>query len=155
MDNIKQWAITLCIICIASGVLRFLLPDGTVKKCAEVAFAVLLILSIISILNNDVFSDINIDYSEDVILPYSNGLNTYVEDMAEDEVVNIIKNSLDTVCNTDYHIDVSWENYNSTYQLTTISVTVYPEDENSIDEIKSTVGSLTGVIPEVKILYEY
>ncbi len=150
MDNIKQWAVTICIICITTGVLNFLIPKGTVKKSAEISISLLLLISLISIFKSDILSEIYIDYSDDIILSYDNDINSYVESMAESEIEKSLKDSLDLICTNDYSIDTVWNISNNTYQLATVVITISSADKENTEKIKSTVGSVTGVIPEVK-----
>lgn len=152
MEKVEQWCTALCIICITTGVLIHIVPDGKIKKGVNIAYSLLFLTTVVSIFNGiDSFDiDIDIDYSENIIKSYNYDLNSYITDMANIKIEEEIGKSLDSICKNDYSVDLNWVNIDNTYQLTEITITVTYEDMKNAELIKSTIGSLTGIIPEVK-----
>ncbi|MBQ8209739.1 MAG: hypothetical protein IJZ35_04060 [Clostridia bacterium] len=150
MNSIKHWAILLCVSCITSALMYYLLPDGKIRKSAHIAFSLFMMMVAVSIFSNADFPDIDIDYSENIIQSYDDDLGSYIKSLAEAEVVSAIEESLESVCTADYDIDTFWQNEDNTYQLSAIVITISQADTLNIQSIKSVVSSVTGIIPEVQ-----
>lgn len=150
MDKLEQWVITICIICIITGVLSFLIPDGKIRKSLNIAYSLLLLTSVASIFTSADKLDIELNYNNYTVLSYNNNFDSYITDMADEETEKLICSELDLICIADYSVETEWENTDNTYELTQVRVVITQTDKDKIDDIKSAVGKLTGVIPEVQ-----
>ena len=74
--------------------------------------------------------------------------------MACTKIEEEIRKNLDSICKNSYSVQSKFIQNENSYRLTEIKITVTKEDYQNAELIKSITGSLTGIIPEVKITDE-
>ncbi len=151
MEYIRECAVLLCTASLASGVIVFIIPDGRLKKTADIAVSLLFI----GICANFFAADINFDtdikasYEENVKIEENYG--EYLKKSAAEVTEKILKNELDKICSGEYTIESDWSVTESKAELVDIRITINAEDSSKISTIKTKTGSITGVFPEVRI----
>lgn len=156
MDSVKEWAILVCSVSVGSFFTVFLIPEGNLKKPAEIVVSLILLLIVISpVLNNDLpdIDDIEIDFDdllqeEDI---EQDAIDFYSES-AEELITSQVDDILSEICNGEYSIsvDLSYDG-SGTVTLEGITVFIEKKDSNLTGTIKTKVGNHTGIVPQVVI----
>ncbi len=154
METLRQWVILLCTAAVTSGILTFIIPDGKIRKSTNIVFYLFMLTVLISIFSSDKLFDINFDIPDDNINLYEYDFDSFVQQNANDIVISEIEEVLYGICSEEFSVNVTWERNENVYTLQKTEITVSPADFDSIGTIKSKVGSLTGVIPEVVLKNE-
>lgn len=151
MENIADYASLVCIVSVASGVIVFLIPDGKLKKTAEIVITLFLLLTVVSIFSEktSVETDIPVNtYSQ--ISDCSEEFNEYLIEQSKNVVEDIICKELNSVCNYDFSINTSWYFDSGTICMESVSVLITLADMSKSANIKSKIYAMTGIIPEVE-----
>lgn len=152
MEQIREWATILCISSVTSGILIFLIPEGRLKKTAEIVVSLFLMVSLVSIFSGefDFDKDKNNDFSVKTE-NYSVDFNDYLIEQSRSTVENLIVSELSGVCNNSFSVKTQWHVTDNTVCMDGIEISVDEKDMSKINVIKSKIGALTGVIPEVSV----
>lgn len=150
MELIKDWAVLLCVSSVTSGIIVFLIPDGKLRKTANIVIS-LFMLSVFT----SIFSSFNmpvIDNKSNIepdIENYSSNVDDLLVAQSRKTSEEIINDCLDKICMFSYKTKTDWKINNNEISLTHITVTISNGDYSRINLIKTKVGSLTGIIPKV------
>lgn len=155
MDKIKEWAIMLCVVSVGCSFLVFLLPDGNLKKTADIVINLFLLsVVIIPFFGDNGFSFPDISISD---LPdeedYMNDFNEYYVASGELTVRQQMNEILNEICTKEFSVDVLICNDDDgNFIISEIQIHVDTSDFSKVDLIKNKVGQHTGIIPEVKVV---
>lgn len=155
MEKIEQWCTALCVVCITTGVMIHIIPDGKIKKCVNIAYSLLFLTTVISLFDGIESFNIDINYENENILTYSSDLKSYVTDIANKQVKTEIDKVLKKICTDEYIINLEWTDNNNTYQLSAVTIIISDKEMINSMKIKSEISALTGVVPEVKTSNEH
>ena len=153
MDAVKEWAVMICAVAIGSAFFVFLIPDGKLRKPAEVGVVLVLLILVAAPLRNNslpafedvVFDDSNDDFEPDIMALYSE----YANDVISEEIDNI----LSSVCEKNFSSEISlYVQSDNEIVLQSVHIFIDKVDSGKTEEIKKQVGNLTGVVPEVVIM---
>ena len=154
MDSIKEWAVMICAVSVGSAFVSFLIPDGNMKKSANVVISLFLLsMVILPVFGKNSYSlkipEISIDSfpEED---DYLQDFNNFYVANSELVIRQQIEDMLSDVCSENIRINVS--SYIDEYgdiRLSEIHIFIPSTDSGKENIIKNKVGSLTGIIPEV------
>lgn len=150
MDWIREWAVLLCISSVTSGVIVFLIPDGKLRKTANIVISLFMLSTFVS-----VFSDvklpngINSTTAKNELYDYSENIDDILIKESQSTAEKIIGDSLNDICNFTYTIETDWKVNNNEVSLSEIIIKISHADYSKLSLIKTKVGSLTGVIPKV------
>lgn len=156
MDDLREWAVMLCVVAVGSVFLAFLIPDGNIKKTVNFAFSLFLMTIIIipvcgkSNVRFD-FPDISFDElpeQED----YQDDFNAFIQSYGETEIQNLITDKLDEICTGSYELNVeSYIDGDGNIVITNIDIYLTEKDSAVKENVKNEVKNLTGIIPQVVI----
>ena len=154
MDSIKEWAVMICAVSVGSAFVSFLIPDGNMKKSANVVISLFLLsMVILPVFGKNSYSlkipEISIDSfpEED---DYLQDFNDFYVANSELVIRQQIEDMLSGVSSENIRINVS--SYIDEYgdiRLSGIHIFIPSADSGKENIIKNKVGSLTGIIPEV------
>ena len=153
MEVIREWAFTICAVAIGSVFCVFLIPEGKLKKTAQSAIALVFLLTMVSVFNDnrlpeieDVVNFENDDYPEDI-----NPADYYV-DYAEEVIVDGVTDLLNNICLSDFTVEAVLTEI-SQYEISLDRIIIYIKDNDSekIGQIQDSVFSYSGILPEVVI----
>lgn len=156
MDGIKEWAIMLCTVSVGSAFVVFLIPDGNLKKTANVVITLFLLsVVILPIFGNDSFDidvpEISIDDfpdEYDYLQDFSEFFISHSENVARQQITDI----LSEICSDKFNIHVNVNaDADGNAVLSDIHITILPSDSASVGVIKYEVGRITGIVPKVMI----
>lgn len=156
MDVLKDWAVMVCSAAIGSAFCVFLIPDGKLKKTAEVGVAlIVLILVSAPLRNNDLPQIDDVVAVDEYDIPADYNAISFYKEYAEKFIIDEIKKILVSLCenNTETEI-VMYEESENEFVLKNITIYVDPKDLNKKNEIISQVSKLTGIVPEVVVIGE-
>lgn len=156
MDGIKEWAIMLCSVSVGSAFVFFLIPDGNLKKTANVVITLFLLsVVILPVFGEDSF-DIEIpdffidDFPDesDYLQDFSEFIMARSENVAKQQIADV----LSEICSDKYSINVNINpDADGNAVLSDIQITILASDSASVSVIKYEVGKLTGIVPKVMI----
>ena len=153
MEVIREWAFTICAVAIGSVFCVFLIPEGKLKKTAQSAIALVFLLTMVSVFNDnrlpeieDVVNFENDDYPEDI------NVADYYIDYAETVIIDDVTDLLNRICLNDFAVEVVLTEI-SQHEISLDGITVYVNDIDSdkTDQIRDSVFSYSGILPEVVI----
>ena len=153
MEVIKEWAFTICAVSIGSVFCVFLIPEGKLKKTAQSAIALVFLLTMVSVFNDNRLPDIedvvnfeNDDYPEDI------NAAVYYIDYAEKVIVDDVTDLLNSICMSDFTVETVLTEI-SQYEISIDGITVYINniDSDKTEQIQNSVFSYSGILPEVVI----
>lgn len=151
IDNIKEWSVLICISSIISALIYYILPEGKIKKTAQTIFSVFMITVAATIITDVDLFDIDIDNSDINLYSYELNTDEYIIKQAESKTEKIINDELKSLCTGDYCVSTSWIMDNNRCVLDNVEIIISEADKVFIPKIRSVVGAITGIIPEVKI----
>ena len=154
MDSIKEWAIMICTVSVGSAFVSFLIPDGNMKKSANIVISLFLLSVIILPVFGENLYNLDIpeipidsfpeedDYLQDFNDFYVGGGELIVRQQIEDMLYDICSEKITT--NISFDVD----DYGN-IRLSEIHIFILSADSGKVNIIKNKVGSLTGIVPEV------
>lgn len=157
METLRIWAIMLCAASVISAFVIFLAPDGAMKKVINIVLSLFFLVLIIYPLSGEkIFSfaafDSDFLLDEDSAEVYSKTVDEYLLTNARNVVLEQVQAVLDDVCREPYAIDVDvvlTEDGNA--QLKSVHIAITKADSASTVLIKTKIGAITGLVPEVEI----
>lgn len=156
MDSLSNWATSFCVVSVICAFASFLVPSGSVKKTVSVVMSLFMLSVVVVPFTGFDLSDFtellesDFGFSEEID-EYSDDLYEYLLDNGKRITRESIAAELDAICNDKYDIRIIMEiNDDGNPELTDIIITVSKNDSVKTLIIKSKIGSLTGVVPEVK-----
>ena len=158
MDQIKEWAVKLCVAFIVSTFLCFIIPEGRLKKTADNVIT-LFLLSVIFLPLTD-FSALNIDFSafdfsyspdeEDYFTDYNSFLFDSGKKLVEDEV----KALLDEICSSKYEVVACIDlTDDGNIIVNTVRIRITEADMDKCEKIMSSVLQYGGYNAEIELMY--
>lgn len=152
MESIKEWAVLMCTAAVTSGILVFLIPDGKLRKTADIVVTLFMLAVFISIFSDGELPELNIDIENSIgTEDYSAEFNEYILSQSKNTSEELIEAQLDEICNFPYSADTQWETSDNEVKLVDVMIIISQADSSKISNIKTKIGSLTGIIPEVNI----
>lgn len=152
MDAIKEWAIMLCVVSVGCAFVAFLIPDGNIKKTANMVINLFLLsVVILPIFSENIFSfpDISMESFPDED-DYLKDFNDYYISSGELVIRQQIKDVLAGICADDFSVNVVVNNdQEGNFVVSEIHIFLNNSDSDKIEIIKNKVGKITGLIPEV------
>lgn len=152
MDAIKEWAMMLCVVSVGCAFVTFLLPDGNLKKTANVVINLFLLsVVILPVFDKDTlsFPDLYVDDFPDEE-DYIQDFNDYYILSGELVVRQQIKDCLTEICTDNFSVNVIVNNdTDGNFVVSEILISLKSSDSGKVEIVKSKVGKLTGIIPEV------
>ena len=154
MDSIKEWAIMLCTVAVGSAFIVFLVPDGNLKKSANIVITLFLLsIVILPVFGEDRFDvsvpDLSIEDFPDEN-DYSQKINNFFITSTEFVVQQQIEGILTELCSDNFSVNPTvYTDTNGNIVLSDIHIFVQTTDSGKVNIIKSKIGSLTGIVPEV------
>ncbi len=153
MDVIKEWAFTICAVSIGSVFCVFLIPEGKLKKTAQSAIALIFLLLMVSVFNDNRLPDIdnvvNFEYGD--YLADINAADYYI-DYAENLIVSDVTDLLGNICVCDFVVEtVLTKISQSEISLDCIIVYISNGDSDKTIQIQNAVLNYSGILPEVVI----
>ncbi len=157
MDDIKNWAFSICSASICGAIMNIILPEGSTQKIFKSVFCVFFLCCVVSpLFGMDIFSEKDILNSFDFEYKEEEGTeNKFYESSIkamEDEIRNrteqVLKDNGIDFTNISLKINILED---GGIEISEFSVFVYSD---IAEEIKEKIGNETGLIPEVKILGE-
>lgn len=156
MDGIREWAIMLCAVSVGSAFVVFLIPDGSLKKTANIVISLFMLsVVILPVFGEDSF-DIDVpNFSIDEFPDESDYLQDYNEffmTTSENVVKKQIDDILSEICSDKFTVYVDLKtDADGNAILSDIHITILPYDSTVVSVIKYEVGKLTGIVPKVMI----
>lgn len=153
MDKIQDWAVLLCISSVISGMLVFLVPDGKLRKTANIVISVFLLTACVSLFSDKTL--LGIDFDTDLSVNaeiYTENINEYLIEQSKKTTEDLIADELKSICSYPYAVDTQWNATNNNISLIGVTVAVSSADVSRISGIKTKIGALTGIVPEVSIV---
>lgn len=155
MEKVRIWASVMCLSSVIGAFVIFLVPEGSVKKSVRIAVSVFLLLSLtVPLADADIFSSIEIPALErsDSLEEYSFTVDAYILNSGKQVVEQSIADCLDRICTQAYTTEIELHvNKQGAIELDAVQITLSGEDAEKKDAIKSEIGSLTGILPEVTV----
>ena len=154
MDAIKEWAIMLCTVSVGSAFVVFLIPDGNLKKSANIVITLFLLsIVILPVFGKDSFDveipDLSIDDfpdENDYVQDFNNFFITNSKFIVQQQTEDV----LSEICSDTFSVNIEVNtDTNSNIVLSDIHIFVQTSDSNKVNIIKNKVGRLTGIVPEV------
>ena len=156
MESLANWAVSFCVVSVLCAFAAFLVPNGSVKKTANVVMTLFMLSVMVIPFSGFDFSDISDLFessaeNREEMDEYTDQLNDYLVEHGKRVTKENIAAELDGICADAYSVEVNMEiNADGNPELKQIVVTVSTNDLSKTIIIKSKIGSLTGVVPEVK-----
>ncbi len=154
MNEIKEWAIMLCVISVGSTFVIFLVPKGNLRKSTNITIT-LVMLSIVTLpffgKNSLEISipDISIDEFPDKN-DYIQNENDFFVISSEFIVRQQIEEILAGICSDDFSVDTEiYTDAKGDVVLSDIHIFIQSSDSGIVNIIKNNVGKITGIMPEV------
>lgn len=150
MEYIREWAIALCISAVASGIMVFLIPDGKLKKTAEIVVSLFLLITLVSIFSGKY--DFNDNLKSNFSLKsenYSVEFDDYLIGQSKKTVEAMINSELTDVCDENFSVETNWHINGDNVCMDSVKIVINAVDRSKINIVKNKVSALTGVIPEV------
>jgi len=156
MEEIRNWAFSVCTASICGAVMNIILPEGSTQKVFKSVFCVFFLCCIISpLLDANLFSE-DILKSFEAEYKYDSGLESRLYESSAAAMEEDIK------AKTNLILKEAGVNFSTIsikinildgggIEINEFSVTAPSEFS---DELKNKIGSETGLIPEVKIMGE-
>jgi len=154
MDAIKEWAIMLCTVSVGSAFIFFLIPDGNLRKSANIVITLFLLsIVILPVFGDDAFDiaipDISLDDfpdENDYVQDFNNFFITNSKFIVQQQTEDV----LSEICSDTFSVNIEVNtDTNSNIVLSDIHIFVQTSDSNKVNIIKNKVGRLTGIVPEV------
>ena len=146
----------ICSAFVGSAFIVFLIPDGSVKKTANVVVTFFLMaVVVLPIYSSDSFDtdipEIAVDEfpgNEDYIDNYNSFYLSSGENIIKDQISDLLTD----ICNDDFDVKVIMSrNSDNSIQLSEINIIISEYDYASVNIISSEIGKLTGLTPQVVI----
>ncbi|MBR3867688.1 MAG: hypothetical protein IKM66_00085 [Clostridia bacterium] len=156
MDAIKEWALMLCTVSVGSAFVVFLIPDGNLKKSANIVITLFLLsIMILPVFGKDSFDveipDLSIDDFPDEN-DYSQNYNDFFITSSELVIIQQIEDILIEICSDNFSVNPTvYTDTNGNIVLSDIHIFVFTSDSDKVNIIKNKVGRLTGIVPEVTV----
>lgn len=156
MDAIKEWALMLCTVSVGSAFVVFLIPDGNLKKSANIVITLFLLsIMILPVFGKDSFDveipDLSIDDFPDEN-DYSQNFNDFFITSSELVVSQQIEDILIEICSDNFSVNPTvYTDTNGNIVLSDIHIFVFASDADKVNIIKNKIGRLTGIVPEVTV----
>lgn len=157
MDSLKNWAAAFCVISVVCAFASFLVPKGSVKKAVNIVMTLFMLSVVIMPINHFSLSELTALFdaradAQEEFDDYAEELNDYLIESGKQVIKDHIAAELQGICNDAYSVYVDMEiRDDGNPFLTRIVITVSQNDAAKTIIIKSKIGSLTGVVPEVEI----
>ena len=157
IDSLADWAAAFCTVSVICAFGTFLIPNGTVKKTANIVMTLFMLSVAVIPFSEYDLSDISeiLDVSSDItedMNEYTMRLNEYLLENGKLVTKENIESLLDEICDDEFSVEIEMEiNKDGNPELKNTVITVSKSDSSKIIIIKSKVASLTGEAPEVKI----
>lgn len=151
MENIAHFATLLCVAAVSSGILVFLIPDGRLKKTAEIVVSLFFTVAVISVFNTD--NNVEFDYSINSfseIPDSSEKLNEYLIEQSKRVTEDLIIDELSVVCNNEFSVETSWHADEKSICMDSVTIYINHSDASEISLVKTRIIAITGISPEVK-----
>lgn len=156
MNTIREWALMLCSAFVGSAFIVFLIPEGNVKKTANLVVTLFLLsVVVIPVYGRDSF-DVNIpefsvdDFPEndDYMDNYDNFMLSSGENIIKQQISDLLSN----ICYDDFDVKVIMTRASDdSILLSDINIFVSESDYAAVNIIRSEVGKLTGLTPQVVV----
>lgn len=156
MDSIKEWAVMLCTVSVVSAFITFLIPDGNIKKSANIVVSLFLLsIVILPVFGKNLYDlempEIKIDsfpYEDDYLQDFNDFYVTNGELVVRQQIEDILAD----ICSGNFSINVSFDvdKYGNIH-LSEIHIFILSTDVGKVTIIKNKIGNLTGVVPEVTV----
>jgi len=152
MEEIKNWAFSVCCASIAGGILNLLLPEGNVQKIYKTVFCVFFLCIIFSPLSE--IKTVKIDFSENENFPEENfHENEFMQNSAEyiqNELVKSVNEILseENLSAEDISVNVNISEEGS-IDINKFALTF--ENFEDADSFSEKIYQKTGIKPEIII----
>ncbi len=153
MDVIKEWAFTICAVSIGSVFCVFLVPEGKLKKSAQSAIALVFLLLMVSVFNDNRLPDIEdvVNFENGDSLGDINSADYYIV-YAENVITNDVSELISSICISDFVVKpVLTKLDQNKISLDGIKVYISNDDSKKTALIQETVLNYSGILPEVVI----
>ena len=156
MDEIRNWAFSICSAAICGAVMNIILPEGSTQKIFKSVFCMFFLCCVISpLLTMDFFNEKNFFAALEIEDADENSLESgfyepsarIMEEEIRTKTENILRNENVEFGNISVRVNIL---ESGGIEINEFSIAVYDIPES----VKEKIGNETGLIPEVKIIGE-
>lgn len=153
MDTFKNWAFSICCASVSGGIIKMLLPEGSITKIFKTVFCVFflcIVISPISDIDIDIFSFFE---KTDEMIFSENKFIENSEEYIKSELISVTKNVLseNNISSEDILISV---NISEDGSIDISKFTLILSDPKNISEIEEKIFQKTGIKPNTEVLGE-
>lgn len=158
MENLRTWAMMLCIASLASAFIYFLAPSGAPGKALRVVLSLFMLSVVIFPLSGesifDIDTDFEVNFDESYLKNYeemSIEIGRQITDSGREIIKKEVDEKLYEICSDDFQSEIFVsEAEQGQFELQGISIIVSDEDYiYKKAEIEKEIGKITGIVPDV------